>query len=131
MVEWKCAGGVKVKSKLSESELKVLEILWNQGDLTAKQLSEILKDTVGWSKTTTYTVLKRSIEKKLIQRIEPNFLCHALITKQTTQAKETKRLLSHLYDGSPKELISFLVEDNQFSKEDIAELKSLIDKLDK
>lgn len=117
-------------AKLSESEYHVLEILWNRGDTTAKKIAEILNDEVGWSKTTTYTVLKRSINKGIIQRTDPNFVCHALISKQEAQSKETNELIDHLYDGSPKKLISFLVDDNRLSEKDIADLKDIIRELE-
>ena len=42
--------------KLFDSERKVMEVLWDHGDLSAKELADRLKELVGWSKTTTYTV---------------------------------------------------------------------------
>ena len=39
--------------KLFDSELKVMEILWQDGDVSAKHIAEILSQQVGWSKTTT------------------------------------------------------------------------------
>ncbi|MDR3277301.1 MAG: BlaI/MecI/CopY family transcriptional regulator, partial [Oscillospiraceae bacterium] len=47
--------------KLFDSELRVMEILWQNGDTTAKQLAKILSEQVGWSKTTTYTVVKKCL----------------------------------------------------------------------
>ena len=41
--------------KLFDSERKVMEVLWDHGDLSAKELADRLKELVGWSKTTTYT----------------------------------------------------------------------------
>ena len=45
--------------KLFESELKVMEVLWKEGELAAKEIAQRLKEQVSWSKTTTYTVLKK------------------------------------------------------------------------
>ena len=50
--------------KLFDSERKVMEVLWDHGDLSAKELADRLKELVGWSKTTTYTVIKKCIDKK-------------------------------------------------------------------
>ena len=55
-------------TKLQDSELKIMEVLWREGDCTAKHLSEVLNQEVGWNKNTTYTLIKRCIEKKAIQR---------------------------------------------------------------
>lgn len=45
--------------KLFDSELKVMELLWREGELSAKQIAELLKEQIQWSKTTTYTVIKK------------------------------------------------------------------------
>ena len=49
--------------KLFDSEIKVMEVLWKEGDLTAKQLADILSEKIGWNKNTTYTVIKKCISK--------------------------------------------------------------------
>ena len=50
--------------KLFDSEMKVMELLWKNGELTAKELAERLAVEPGWSKTTTYTVLKKCVDKR-------------------------------------------------------------------
>jgi predicted transcriptional regulator len=52
--------------KLFDSELKVMDVLWREGDLTAKGIVEILADQVGWNKNTTYTLIKKCIGKGAI-----------------------------------------------------------------
>ena len=52
-----------MEMKLFDSELKVMEALWKEGDLTAGQLVKILKEQTGWNPNTTYTVIKNLIEK--------------------------------------------------------------------
>ena len=53
--------------KLFESELKVMEVLWKEGELAAKEIAQRLKEQVSWSKTTTYTVLKKCVEKGAVR----------------------------------------------------------------
>ena len=48
--------------KLFDSEWKVMEVLWQDGDTTAKELSLRLADSAGWNKNTTYTVIKKCVE---------------------------------------------------------------------
>ena len=57
--------------KLFDSELKVMDILWKEGDTSAKEIAEKLNEQVGWSKTTTYTVIKKCIDKGAVGRSEP------------------------------------------------------------
>jgi len=68
--------------KLFDSELKVMSVLWREGDLTAKCITDILKEETGWNMNTTYTLIKRCIKKGAIERSELNFMCHALIPKE-------------------------------------------------
>ena len=65
--------------KLFDSELKVMDILWKEGDTSAKEIAEKLNEQVGWSKTTTYTVIKKCIDKGAVGRSEPGFICRARI----------------------------------------------------
>ena len=79
--------------KLVDSELKVMNVLWKNGDTTAKRIAEILGEEIGWNVNTTYTVIKKCIAKEAIKRSEPNFLCHALVTKREVQEIETSELI--------------------------------------
>ena len=45
--------------KLFQSELKVMHVLWKEGDMTAKRISDLLKEQVGWNRNTTYTSIKK------------------------------------------------------------------------
>lgn len=116
-------------AKLFDSELKVMNVLWKEGDTTAKQISEILKAAIGWNMNTTYTVIKKCIAKGAIERREPNFLCHALIPKDTVQAAETQELLGKLFDNSPDLLFASLLEHRKLSKEQIDNLRHMVEEL--
>ena len=61
--------------KLFDSELKVMDVLWTNGDMPARQIAAILTESIGWNVNTTYTLIKRCIAKNAIERIEPGFLC--------------------------------------------------------
>lgn len=115
--------------KLFDSELKVMKVLWREGDITAKQVSDILKAEIGWNMNTTYTVIKKCITKAAIQRIEPNFMCHALISKEDVQEAETDELVGKLYDGSVNKLFAALLGRKKLTAEQIEELKQIVGKL--
>ena len=67
--------------RLHEGELNVMELLWSNKVLAAKDISKIIKEYIGWEKNTTYTVIKRLINKGAIRREDPGFLCSAKVTK--------------------------------------------------
>ena len=68
-----------------DSEIKVLEVLWEHGELTAGQIAEILGKEDGWKRTTAYTVVQKCVDKGYIERKKPKFTCKALITKEEAQ----------------------------------------------
>ena len=58
--------------------------------MPARQIAAILTESIGWNVNATYTHIKRCIAKNAIERIDPGFLCHALVSKQQVQEKETQ-----------------------------------------
>lgn len=115
--------------KLFDSELKVMDVLWKHGDMTAKQIAGILKEDTGWNVNTTYTVIKKCIAKGAVKRSEPNFICSALISKEEVQAAETDELIGKLFDGSPDLLFASLLSSKKLSKKQIDSLYRLISDL--
>ena len=115
--------------KLFDSELKVMDVLWKEGDMPAKQISDILKESTGWNMNTTYTVIKKCIAKGAIQRREPNFLCHALIARDVVQAAETEELLHKLFDSSPDLLFASLLGRQRLSRSQIDNLRRMVSEL--
>ena len=115
--------------KLFDSELKVMDVLWKEGDTTAKQISDILKSEIGWNMNTTYTVIKKCIAKGAVERTEPNFLCHALIARDVVQAAETEELLHKLFDSSPDLLFASLLGHQKLSKVQIDNLRRMVSEL--
>lgn len=116
--------------KLFDSELKVMDVLWRDGDCTAKRISDVLKAEIGWSMNTTYTVIKKCITKGAIRRSEPNFLCHALLAKEEVQAAETEELVGKLFDGAPDLLFASLLGSRKLSREQIARLRRMVEELE-
>lgn len=111
--------------RLHEGELNVMELLWSNKALAAKDIAKIIKEYIGWEKNTTYTVIKRLIDKGAIEREYPGFICRAIISKSTIQEIETKALLDKIYNGSLSNFIATYLVNQEFSSSDIAELKKI------
>lgn len=116
--------------KLFDSELKVMEVLWNKGNTTAKEISNILKDSIGWNMNTTYTVIKKCITKGAIDRLEPNFMCHPKITKEEVQKQETAELIDRVFDGVESKLFASILGKKSLSQKQIEELKRIVDEFE-
>lgn len=117
-----------MKEKLFDSEVKIMEILWERGPLSAKEISLIAADSIGWNKNTTYTVIKKLEAKGFIRRDEPGFICTPLISREEIRKNEAVSILNKFFGGSRKALFSALLEDEKLSDQELEELRDLIDK---
>jgi len=114
--------------KLFDSEIKIMELLWEHTSITAKSLAVLAQEQIGWNKNTTYTVLKKLVEKNAVRRDEPNFMCTSLITREQVQLAETSNLINKLYNGSRKLFFASFIGNEKLSPEEIEELKRIIEK---
>ena len=113
--------------KLFDSELKVMGVLWNEGDCPARHIAEVLTGEYGWNVNTTYTLIKRCIKKGAIHRTEPSFMCHALIPKEEVQEAETNELIDKIYDGSAYNLFTALLGRKKLTADQIEKLKQTLE----
>ena len=116
--------------KLFDSELKVMYILWKEGDVPAKHVAEVLTGELGWNKNSTYTLIKSCIKKGAMERFEPGFLCHALIPKEEVQEAETDELINKIYDGSVDKLFAALLSRKKLSALQIERLRQMVTELE-
>lgn len=114
--------------RLHEGELNVMELLWSNKALAAKDISKIIKEYIGWEKNTTYTVIKRLINKGAITREDPGFICRANITKKKVQEIETKALLNQVYNGSLNNFIASYLANQKLSGTELFELENILQK---
>ena len=116
-----------MKEKLFDSEAKVMEIIWERGAISAKEISLIAGETIGWNKNTTYTVIKKLEAKGFIRREDPGFICTALVSRDRVQKAEVVSLVQKVFGGSRKALFSALLEDEPLSQDEIDALRKLIE----
>ena len=116
--------------KFYDSELHVMKVLWERGDCSAKEISNLLNQQIGWNINTTYTVIKKCIAKGAIERYGKNFMCRALISEKQAQAYEITELSEKLFHGSNMQLFNALIDQKSLTEQEIADLKDLINKLE-
>lgn len=116
-----------MKEKLFDSEAKVMKIIWEKSPISAKNISLIAAESIGWNKNTTYTIIKKLEAKGFIRREDPGFICTPLVSQNQMQKAEAASLLKKVFDGSRKALFSALLEDEPLSEEEIKALRELID----
>ena len=84
--------------KIFESEYRFCLILWEHEPVKSTELARLCKEQLGWSKTTTYTVIKRLSERGVVQN--ENTIVTALISKEEAQLSELDELVEKKFEGS-------------------------------
>ena len=116
--------------RLFDSELKVMEPLWQDGPQSAGELAKKLAASCGWNRNTTYTVIKKLVDKGAVSRSDPGFICTALITRQEVQRRETDSLITRLFGGSKAQFLSAVLSEKDLTPAEADQLRELIEKLE-
>ena len=115
------------KLKLFEGELKLMELMWEHEGATAKALSALAAEKIGWNKNTTYTVIKKLVAKGAVERTEPGFICRSLIGREEAGREEAREVMRTFFGGSAKAMLSAFMSEGTLSEEEAAELRRMID----
>ncbi|OUN06305.1 BlaI/MecI/CopY family transcriptional regulator [Flavonifractor sp. An9] len=117
------------EEKITEAELEVMEVLWDAGEaVTLGQVKEALADRNG---ETVKTLLRRLCAKgAAAQEKRQVYYYRPLVSREELGCYRTRKLIDKLYAGSARQMVAALVEHDQLSGDDIAELKALLDSLD-
>ena len=116
--------------RLTEAERKVMEVVWANGTMTAKAIAAELSERVQWSKTTSYTMVSRCVEKGYLLREEPNYTCSAAYTREEVSHWETDELLQNNFHGSADLLVASLVGQKKLSLKEVEKLYHLLQEVE-
>ena len=119
-----------MEKKLQEAELKVMNAIWREEPVMARRIVDLMKEENGWNMNTTYTLIRRCMEKGAVERSEPGFVCRSLISKEEVQREETDRLIDRVFDGSADKLFSALLGRKKLSKKELDDLRKIIGDLE-
>ena len=114
------------KEKLNNSQVKVMQLLWETGATTAKNLCLMAAERYDWNKNTTYTIIKSLVEMGAVERSEPDFLCTPVLSLEEVRRTETKGLVDEFFHGSASAFFSAFLEDESISSEELKALKKII-----
>ena len=118
-----------VEEKITEAELEVMEVLWDAGEpVTLSQIREALADRNG---ETVKTLLRRLCAKgAAAQEKRQVYYYRPLVSRDQVGTCRTRKLIDKLYAGSARQMVAALVEHDQLTGQDIAQLRDLLDQLD-
>ena len=115
---------------LTEAEWNVMECLWEDSPRTGREAVEYLKETVGWSRSTTLTMLGRMAKKGLIDcREVSGVLVYApLLDREDAVRRETEGFVERVYKGSISMLMSAITQKQDLSGSEIDELYEILNR---
>ena len=115
-------------SRVSESEIRVMEVLWQTSPLTASEVIDKLDDT-RWNEKTVKTFLNRLLKKNAIgfKKDGRKYAYFPLIEREQLLKQESAGFLDKLFGGDVKELLATFVQNKQLSEEELTYLRNLLD----
>jgi BlaI family penicillinase repressor len=114
--------------RISDAELAIMEILWEQAPLTATGVAARVLADRDWSLATVKTLLSRLLAKAAVEyRTDGRrFLYSPLVEREDYVAGESKRLVDRLFGGKFMPLVAHLAEQEKLSETDISEIEKLL-----
>lgn len=118
---------------ISESESKVMQVLWEEHPLSAEQIFEALGKTETWQLPTVKTLIGRLVRKGALSATAEGrrFLYHPILSHHDYVSTESRSLLDRLFKGRIAPFVSHFAEHRKLTKRDVAELRRLLDELDR
>lgn len=127
------AGSDKKPPRPTEAELEILQVLWESGGCTVRDVHEVLHQRAGTGYTTALKLLQIMFDKGLVARDESQraHVYRAAVSKERTQKRFLSDLLQRVFDGSSSRLVLQALGDHKASREELREIRTLLNKLDK
>jgi len=124
---------MKKSSGPTDAELEILQILWNKGPVTVREVNEILSETKDVGYTTTLKIMQIMAEKSIVKRdtSQKTHIYSAAIEKSDTQSSMLQTFIANTFGGSTASLVLQALGDNKANNDELKEIKSLIEKLEK
>ena len=111
--------------KIFESEYRFCLILWEHEPISSGKLVELCKEHLGWSKATTYTVIRRLSERGILKN--ENTIVTSLVSKEEAQKSRLEEMVEETFEGSMPAFIAAFSKGKRLSKEEVEQLRQLID----
>ena len=111
--------------KIFESEYRFCLVLWDNEPVNSTKLVQLAKEQLGWSKATTYTVIRRLSERGVVKN--ENTVVTALISKEQAQKARLEEMMEETFEGSMPAFIAAFSKSKKLSRSEVEQLKALID----
>lgn len=120
-------------SKPTNSELEILNILWEKGSCTVREVHEILGKNKDAGYTTTLKLMQIMHDKKLVKRdaSSKSHIYEAAVLQEDTQGQLLKRMIDNVFNGSASQLVMQALGNHKASAKELEEIKNYLEKMEK
>ena len=112
--------------KIFESEYRFCLILWENEPIRSAELAKLCKERLGWSVTTTYTVIKRLSDRGVVKNEKT--IVSSLISKEEAQINELDELMEKKFEGSLPAFVAAFAHRQKLSDAEIQEILRIIER---
>jgi BlaI family penicillinase repressor len=116
-------------NNISDSEWKVMKIVWKKSPISGSEIVEELETDTDWNPKTIHTLIRRLVAKGAItaKKEKTFYSYYAAVSEDECVKEETKTFLEKCFNGSFNMLLSNFIKDEKLSEEDIEELQALLE----
>ena len=111
--------------KIFESEYRFCLILWEHEPLPSAELAKLCREKLGWSKATTYTVIRRLSDRGVLKN--ENTIVSSLISKEEAQVSRLNEMVEETFQGSMPAFIAAFSKTKKLSRQEVEQLQAMID----
>ena len=111
--------------KLFDAEYRFMSIVWELEPVNSTQLCRVCQERLGWKKPTTYTVLRKLGDRRIVRN--ENAVVTALVKREQVQQYESQTLVEKAFDGSLPGFLTAFLGKQKPSREEAEELKRIIE----
>lgn len=111
--------------KIFESEYRFCLILWEHEPIRSMELAKLAKEQLGWSKTTTFTVIKRLCQRGVLK--SEDAVVSSLISKEDAQCSELDELMKKRFEDSIPAFLTAFARQQNLTDAEIQEIRKIIE----
>lgn len=112
--------------RLAEGEYRFACIVWDNEPLPSGRLVDLCARLLGWKKSTTYTVLKKLVDRGILRN--DNAVVTAAVSKEEVLREESRAVVERTFEGSLPSFLAHFMGGRTISDEEADELKAIIDR---
>ena len=111
--------------KIFESEYRFCLLLWENEPVNSTRLVALCKEQLGWSKATTYTVIRRLAERGVVKNEDT--IVTSLISKEDAQKARFDEMMEETFEGSMPAFLAAFSKSKKLTKSEVEQLQAMID----